>query len=330
MALTAAAVPMRAAAQAALQPVSVVVGGVTEIGYICYTLADRLNYFRDEGLVVNTTDVAGGAKTAEALVGGSADIALGSYDHTLTLQSKGIDITSVALMGFSYGGAIGLTKPALARYKSPKDLKGMTIAVSTLGSAMSMLLDVYLAKGGLAESDVSLVTVGSGPGAVAAVKAGRVEGIVNGDPILSTLIHDGDVVSIADTRTMQGITAVYGGPIASSTILVRPSFAASHPAVVQGFVNAMIRALKFVHRSTLDQIVAAIPASYYGTERASYVQAVDIHRQSFTVDGIMPPANAERSFQILSMYGPLKGAPHVDVAKSFDNSYARKANAKYH
>ncbi len=34
VALTAAAVPLRAVAQAALQPVSVVVGGVTEIGYI--------------------------------------------------------------------------------------------------------------------------------------------------------------------------------------------------------------------------------------------------------------------------------------------------------
>ena len=45
--------------------------------------------FQDEGLDVSIADFAGGSKALQAVVGGSADVVSGAFEHTLAMQSKG-------------------------------------------------------------------------------------------------------------------------------------------------------------------------------------------------------------------------------------------------
>ena len=42
-------------------------------------------------------------------------------------------------------------------------------------------------------------------------------------------------------------------------------FAKKYPNTPQAVVNVMMRALRFIHKSTPDQIVAAVPAYFYPT-----------------------------------------------------------------
>ena len=41
------------------------------------------------GLDVTITDFGGGAKSLQALIGGSADVVTGAYEHTIRMQAKG-------------------------------------------------------------------------------------------------------------------------------------------------------------------------------------------------------------------------------------------------
>jgi hypothetical protein len=59
------------------------VGGKSLIAYLPLTIAERRGYFTKEGLDVEINDFQGGSKSLQALVGGSADIACGAYEHTL-------------------------------------------------------------------------------------------------------------------------------------------------------------------------------------------------------------------------------------------------------
>ena len=65
------------------------VGGKATLYYLPLTLAERLGYFRDEGLDVEINDFPGGAKALQALIGGSADVVSGAYEHTIRMQARG-------------------------------------------------------------------------------------------------------------------------------------------------------------------------------------------------------------------------------------------------
>src|ERR1700756_5640668 len=79
--------------------VTIAVGGKNGLYYLPLTIAERLGYFKDEGLDVEISDFAGGAKSLEALVGGSVDVVAGAYEHTINMQVKGQHIRAFALMG---------------------------------------------------------------------------------------------------------------------------------------------------------------------------------------------------------------------------------------
>ena len=180
--------------------VHVAVGGKTLIAYLPLTIAERRGYFVKEGLQVEISDFQGGAKALQALVGGSADIGCGAYEHTLYMAVKGqADQGDRAAGQFVRPGG---RRAARTRRRVPviADLKGMTIGVTAPGSASAIGLTMLLSKAGLTVNDVSIIGVGGGPGAVAAVKTGKIDAIANFDPAISLLERDGAIKTILDTR----------------------------------------------------------------------------------------------------------------------------------
>src|SRR5436305_1926764 len=112
--------------------VRLAVGGKSSLYYLPLTITERLGYFKDAGLDVEISDFAGGAKSLQALIGGSADVVTGSFDHTIQMQAKNQQIVAVVQLGRFPGFGLALRKEKAANYKGPKDLKGMKIGVTAL------------------------------------------------------------------------------------------------------------------------------------------------------------------------------------------------------
>src|ERR1700675_4624407 len=66
----------------------IAVGGKSALYYLPLTITERLGYFKDEGLNVRISDFAGGTRSLEAVVGGSADVGAGAYEPTIKMQSR--------------------------------------------------------------------------------------------------------------------------------------------------------------------------------------------------------------------------------------------------
>src|SRR4051812_1577481 len=79
--------------------VHIAVGGKSALYYLPLVLTERLNYFKDEGLSVRISDFAGGTRSLEAVVGGSADVVAGAYEHTINMQSRKQNFQAFVLMG---------------------------------------------------------------------------------------------------------------------------------------------------------------------------------------------------------------------------------------
>jgi NitT/TauT family transport system substrate-binding protein len=305
------------------------VGGKTLFYYLPLTIAEQKGYFKDEGLDVEIPDFAGGAKALQALVGGSADLVSGAFEHTITQQAKGQNIEALVLQGKNAGIVLAMPKAKAATYKSPADLKGMKIGVTAPGSSTNMFVNILLAKVGLKPDDVSIVGVGAGAGAVAIIKRGEIDALSNLDPVVAQLESDGTVVPVIDTRTAKGMQEVYGGAYAAGCIYAPVDFAKKYPRTAQAVVNAMVRALRFIQQSTPEQVVAAVPTTYY-TDKALYTAALKANLDNFRHDGNISQAAAQSVYKDLKTFDPgLQNAPSIDLTKTTNMQFQQAAAQKY-
>ena len=308
---------------------TIAVGGKNLFYYLPLTIAEQLGYFKDEGLQVEIPDFAGGAKALQALVGGSADVVSGAYEHTINMQAKNQPIMSVVLQGRAPQIVMAVSTKTMPGYKSIADLKGKKIGVTAPGSSTAMMASYVLAKAGLKASDVSFIGVGASSGAIAAVKSGQVDAIANLDPVITMLQRDNLIKVVADTRTLKDTQAVYGGPMPAACLYTPVKFVQDNPGTTQALANAMVRALRWLQKAGPSDIVKTVPDAYLLGDRALYLAAWERVREAISPDGLMPEAGPATALRMLQTFeDSLKDKP-IDLGKTYTNSFARKAAAKY-
>jgi NitT/TauT family transport system substrate-binding protein len=311
--------------------ITIAVGGKNLFYYLPLTVAERNGYFKDEGLDVEIPDFAGGAKALQALVGGSADMVSGAYEHTINMAAKKQPITAVVLQMKYSSIVLAMSKERAAKYKSPKDLKGLKIGVTAPGSSTNMFVNNLLAKDGLKPTDVSIVGVGAGAGAVAALEKGEIDALSNLDPVITQLESTGKFVAVADSRTEKGMKDIYGGDYMASVIYLNSDYLRKYPNTVQAVVNAMVRADKWIAKATPQQIVDLMPNEFKGSNPSLYKEGLLKNMIGFSENGMMSMKAAENVYKVLVQFEPsVQKAGKMDLSKTFDNSFVQKANAKYH
>jgi len=320
-----------AAAQAPeKKKITIAVGGKSLFYYLPLSVAERKGYFRDEGLEVEIPDFAGGAKALQALVGGSADFVSGAYEHTINMAAKKQPIKAVVLQLRYSAIELVMPKDRAARYRGGRDLKGLKIGVTAPGSSTNMFVDNLLVKDGLKPSDVSIVGVGAGAGAVAAMEKGEIDALANLDPVVTQLESTGKFVSVVDTRTEKGMKDVYGGDYMAAVIYVTDEFIRKNPNTVQAVVNAMVRADKWIAKATPQEIVDLMPAEYKAGSPSLYKEGLLKNMIGYSEDGTMSLKAAENVYKVLAKFEPsVMKAGKIDLTKTFDNSFVKKANARY-
>ena len=308
---------------------TVAVGGKNLFYYLPLTIAEQLGYFKDEGLQVEIPDFAGGSKALQALIGGSADVVSGAYEHTINMQAKNQSIESFVLQGRAPQIVLAVSTKTMPDYKSLADLKGKKIGVTAPGSSTSMMASYVLAKAGIKPTDVSFIGVGAAAGAITAVKSGQVDAIANLDPVITMLQRDKLIKVVADTRTLKDTQAVYGGPMPAAVLYTHSKFIKENPNTTQALANAMVHALRWLTKAGPSDIVKAVPESYLLGDRALYLAAWESVREAISPDGLMPEAGPATALRMLKTFEPSLADKHIDLAKTFTNAFARKADVKY-
>src|SRR3989449_9927681 len=151
------AVTAQVHAQIEKRDVHIAVGGKTALYYLPLTLTERLGFFRDEGLDVRISDFPGGTRSLEAVVGGSADVVSGAYEHTINMQARKQSFQAFVLAGAAPQISVGIAGPRAGGYRSPKDLKGRKVGVRAPGSRTNMGIHYGLAEGALKPTDGALI-----------------------------------------------------------------------------------------------------------------------------------------------------------------------------
>ncbi|MEZ5644900.1 MAG: ABC transporter substrate-binding protein [Burkholderiaceae bacterium] len=309
--------------------VTIAVGGKNLFYYLPLTIAEQLGYFKDEGLDVNIVDFAGGSRALQAVVGGSADVVSGAFEHTINMQFKGQPMRAFVLQGAAPQIVLGINPKTMPNFKSVADLKGKKIGVTAPGSSTNVMANYVLAKAGLKPSDVSFVGVGASNGAVAAMRAGQIDAISNLDPVITLLQRSGDLKIVTDTRKMDEAMQVFGGPMPAGCLYAPTAFTDKNPNTAQALTNAMVRADKWIQQAGPGDIIRVVPESYLLGDRAVYIDGFLAARQALSPDGSFPAKGAETALRALSSVDAKIGAAKLNLNEVFTNEFVKKANAKY-
>ncbi|GAB1584392.1 ABC transporter substrate-binding protein [Phyllobacterium phragmitis] len=299
------------------------VGGKPLLYYLPLTIAERRGFFKEEGLDVAVNDFGGGAKSLQALIGGSVDAVTGAYEHTIRMQVKGQDIRALCELGRFPAIVIAVRKELADKVKSPADFAGYKIGVTAPGSSTALTAQYAMVKAGLKANDAPLIGVGGGASAVAAVKQGQVDIISHLDPVIAKLESDGDIKVIIDTRTQEGTRALFGGSNPAAVLYVKKEFADENPNTSRALVRAFIKSLKWIHAASPDEIADTVPAEYLLGDRALYLQAVKNSMPTYSLDGVLTMEGMQSVLDTLKTLDPQFANADVDLAATFDGRFVQ-------
>ncbi len=330
-AFSAALLAGSASAQGALEKkdVHIAVGGKSALYYLPLTITEQLGYFKEEGLNVRISDFPGGTRSLEAVVGGSADVVSGAYEHTINMQSKKINFQAFVLTGACPQISVGILSSRAASYTSPKDFKGLRVGVSAPGSSTNMVVNYLIGKGGLKPSDISVIGIGAGSTVIAAVDQGRVDALSQTDPAMTILEKDGKIKIIAETRTPEGTEKIFGGPMPAASLYAPIEFIRKNPNTTQALTNAMVRALIWMQEASPQQILATVPEQFLLGDKAMYLYAFHNVRTAYSKDGLFSEAGAKTTLKALASFNPAIKPANINLAETYTNEFVKKALAKY-
>lgn len=309
--------------------VALAVGGKGSFYYLPLTITEQLGYFKDEGLEVEISDFAGGAKALQAVVGGSADVCSGAFEHTINMQSKNQYFRAFVMQGRTPQVAFAVSNKTMPHYKTIADLKGRKIGVSAPGSSTNMMANLLLTRGGLKPEDVSFIGVGVAAGALTALRSGQIDAICNTDPVITMLEQNGEITLISDTRTQAGTLDLYGGPMPAACLYAQDKFVQSNPNTVQALTNAVVRALQWLQTATPADVARVMPKNFQLGDPHLYMTTFGKMRESISLDGVMPELGPQTALRAVASFDTKIKSDQIALDKLFTNEFALRAKAKF-
>lgn len=315
------------ASAAEARPVRLAVGGQTLFYYLPLTLAERLGYFREAGLAVEISDFPGGSKALQALMGGSADVVAGSFEHVVNMRARGQAVTAFVLLARYPAIVMAVGSDLADAYRGPQDLVGRKVGITAPGSSTHLFLNNVLTRAGVSLQDVPVIGVGTGASAVAAVRRGDVDALVHLDPVIEELVSTGAARVVVDTRTEADARAVYGGDYPAACLYARSDWLEDRPEVARALAEAQVKALRWLATASSADIMAAVPEAFWSRNPAVWESALARNRAIWSPDGQLDAAGAGNVVRSLAAFEALVKTANPEPAVMLDTRFVTGGDA---
>jgi NitT/TauT family transport system substrate-binding protein len=306
--------------------VTIAVGGAGCLCYLPTVLAEQLGEYKKNGIEIELVNFKGGSQALTALIGGSADVVSGYYDHCVNLAAKRQNLQAFVVYDRYPGLVLGVSPRHKDEISTIKDLDGRKVGVSAPGSSTDFFLKYVLARAGVAADSVAVIGVGLDSTAVAAMEQGTVDAAVMLDPTPTLLNAKSPPLKIlSDTRTQEDTLAVFGGEYPGGALYSRADWIAAHEKETAALTAAILATLKWIHSHTPEEIMAKMPEDMVGPDKSLYLAALKNTIPMYSTTGRMDPKGAEAVLAMFSQSSPEVARAKIDVTKTYTNKFVEQA-----
>jgi NitT/TauT family transport system substrate-binding protein len=309
--------------------VTIAVGGAGCLCYLPTVLAQQLGEYDKAGVDIELINFKGGSQALTAVLGGSADVVSGYFDHCVNLAAKNQALQAFVVYD-RYPGLTLVVSPKHAdEVKSIKDLAGKKVGVSAPGSSTDFFLKYLLHLNGVDPNAVAVIGIGLDQTAVAAMEQGTVDAAVMLDPA-TTLVQgkSANVRILSDTRTQKDTLAVFKGEYPGGALYSRADWVGKHEKETQALTNAIVATLRWIHSHSAEEVMAKMPEDVVGPDKALYLAALKNTIPMYSNTGLMDPKGADAVLAVFSQSVPDIAKANIDVTKTYTNKFVEQANQK--
>jgi NitT/TauT family transport system substrate-binding protein len=227
--------------QGAAETTTLKVSYVPYVGAAPFELGIEKGFFRKRGLEIEQSEGPAPAPIMAQVTSGQLDIGFTTIPALIAAVSGGAPLQAIS----AFDGVIDPDNPQGAilvkegsGIKSPKDLEGKKVGVVALQSELDVLLHEVVRRDGGDQTKVQSVQVPF-PEMLAALKADRVDAVVNVEPFLTLAEEEGgyEAISFPEVEVVpnRAVTA----------FVASKDFIADNPEVVEKFKAAMEESLEY-------------------------------------------------------------------------------------
>src|SRR5262252_4801930 len=312
----------------ALAKITIAIGGGRCLCYIPTVLAEQLGEYKKAGVEIELINFRGGSQALTAVIGGSADVVSGYYDHCVNLAAKNQNLQAFVVYDRYPGLVLGVSPRHTNEVNSVKDLAGKKVGVSAPGSSTDFFLKYLLTKNSVDPDAAAVIGIGLDATAVAAMEQGTVDAAVMLDPTPTLLKAKYPLKILSDTRTQADTLAVFGGEYPGGALYTRADWIAKHEKETQALTNAILATLKWIHSHSAEEIMAKMPEDLVGPDKALYLAALKNTIPMYSTTGRMDPKGAEAVLGVFSQSSPDVANAKIDLSKTYTNKFVERAAEK--
>lgn len=212
-------------------------------------IAQKLGYLKG----VDLQETASSARAMEALLAGSADVMVGTYEQALMIQAQGKDVVALRLLSECHCLAL-VAVPAKGQIPRLEGFNGKAIGVAGPGGPMQTFAEYVLGKVG---AKASYAAIGVGATAAAAVEGGKVDAaVVLANTYVKLAERYGKTMStMAETFTPEGSKQIFGvESYPAMALMARREWLDAHPAEAKQIADTMGQAVEWLLTHKPDEV----------------------------------------------------------------------------
>lgn len=309
---------------ASLTKLNVALGANTLLYAPVYIAADE-GYFAQEGLSVTQDQVVASA-SIQALTGGSVQLALVASETYLLAKEK--NISPIAIQANNTGNT-GSYLIASAKYLAKKGItasdplsvrmqamKGATIGYTSAGAISQINAEWMLQQAGIPAADATLVQVGGGTAADAALERGSIDMTFTAPPDVESLVSSG--VGVLLINSLKEFPLMASQPY--SVVLADPSWLKANAATATKFTTAIAKAISFIDGNPAK--AATVLQKQFPSVKPSDLQSgLGQMLPTYTQGGTMTQAMWQNAIQLGQQAGTLTGNLSAAEGQLWTNQY---------
>ncbi len=262
--------------------------------------AQKMGFFKANGLDVEITGLSNGAAVTAAVIGGAADIGQSNAVSIAQAHERGIPVVIIAGANRYTIPAdeSGLAVPPDSPIHTAKDLTGKTIAISGLRGITEIGTRNWLDKNGGDSNSVKLLDMPF-PAMADALVQHRVDAALITQPFLEAALDQKKIRVVADVYAAIAPDFLLGGWIAMTP------WVQAHPALAAAFAKTMYQTAKWANTHQAESAAILEDAAKVHIDRTD-------HRVPYAEK--MVPTDLQKLIDVCAKYGLLKATfPAIDL-----------------
>jgi ABC-type nitrate/sulfonate/bicarbonate transport system substrate-binding protein len=277
--------------------------------------AVKRGFFRQENLNVEVLVLRSSVIQTQALLSNDVHMNTYSVDSVAKPVLQGAPLKFIGASQEKPSFQVMVSK----EIKGWGDLKGKTLVAGSPGGAFYTLLAAMLSANGIKKGDYTYLSIGRSSDRVVALRTGKIDGCLVGQP--------DDFVLLDDGFKSLGFTQDYVKDVHYNGFVVNGKWAEKNEETVVAATRALVKAIRWLHNPANKKDAVSVLVDYFPDWKPDWLERTYdmlIRQKMLTTDGRPNMRGIENFLKLAVEHGGIQSVPPLETW--VDLSYLEKAS----